>query len=78
MIHLTPHSGRPGGAGKEKTELELLEALLTQMKSIRIEARRLTRSGHPGVQAQGLKALAQAEDNIRWLKEELARAEEAQ
>lgn len=53
-------------------QIKELEKLLAEMKAIRLEARRLTRSGHPGVRAEGLAALAKAEDNIRWIHHELA------
>ena len=65
-VNLVPHGGQPAGK-KKKDELEELEELLTEMRSIRNDARRLTRSGHPGVAVQALKKMAQAEDNIRWI-----------
>lgn len=66
-VNLVPHSGQPAGKKKKKDELEELEELLTEMRSIRNDARRLTRSGNPAVSAQALSQMAQAEDNIRWL-----------
>ena len=75
-VNLIPHSGRPAGKPK-KDELEELEELLTEMRSLRNEARRLTRSGHPGVQAQALKHMSQAEDNIRWIHARMVEAKDA-
>ena len=76
-VNLVPHSGQPAGKKKKKDELEELEELLTEMRSIRNDARRLTRSGHPGVAEQALKKMAQAEDNIRWLHARMKEAKDA-
>lgn len=77
-VNLVPHSGQPAGKKKKKKdELEELEELLTEMRSIRNEARRLTRSGNPAVSAQALKHMSQAEDNIRWLHQQLREAKDA-
>lgn len=47
-----------------------LGELIEEMQEIRRDARRLTRSGHPGVRAEAMRALQQAEDHLRWLRYE--------
>lgn len=56
-----------------KSEIERLERMLEELKVIRIDARKLTKSGHPGVRAEALRHLANAEDDIRWLKRQLSK-----
>lgn len=46
---------------------EDLGALIEEVREVRREARALTRSGHPGVRAEALRALQRAEDYLRWL-----------
>jgi hypothetical protein len=57
----------------ERRDQKELERMLEELKTIRIDARRLTKSGHPGVRAEALRHLANAEDDIRWLKSQLAK-----
>jgi hypothetical protein len=58
---------------KQDTPVEELERMLEELMDIRIRARRLTKSGHPGVRAEALRFLANAEDDIRWLKTQLSK-----
>lgn len=77
FVRLAPRIG--GGDSippqhRKKDELKELEELLAEMRTIRNDARRLTRSGNPAVSGQALKYMAQAEDNIRWIHHQMREA----
>jgi hypothetical protein len=75
VLQLRPHSGRPAGKGKPKDrdEIEKYEQMIEELKEMRLEARQLTKSGHPGVRAEALRHLANAEDDLRWLRAQLSK-----
>lgn len=52
-------------------EIENLEQLLAELRAIRLEARRLARSGNPAVAAEGKRALAQCREQILWIHSQL-------
>lgn len=52
---------------------EKLEESLAKLYDLRLEARELKRSGHPGARAEGIKAEAQATDHIRWVREQMSK-----
>jgi hypothetical protein len=71
-VNLIPHSGRPAGK-PERGEIQKYEQMIEELKKIRQEARDLTRSGHPGVRAEALRHLSNAEDDLRWLKARISK-----
>jgi hypothetical protein len=74
VVNLVPRDGRPAGKKpKDRDEIEKYERMIEELKEIRLEARRLTKSGHPGVRAEALRHLANAEDDLRWLKAQLSK-----
>lgn len=54
----------------EWTELEDWE---TQLKALRIEARKLAKSGHPGVAAEGRRAEAKCDEDLAWVRSQLSK-----
>jgi hypothetical protein len=55
---------------EQRRELEDME---TRLKALRLEARVLKRSGHPGVKAEGVLAEAHINDQLAWIRGELSK-----
>lgn len=55
---------------EQRRELEDME---TRLKALRLEARALKRSGHPGVKAEGTRSEAYIDDQLAWVRGELSK-----
>lgn len=53
-----------------------LEDMATRLKALRLEARRLTKSGHPGVRAEAKRAGAYINDQLAWIRAQLSKEDE--
>lgn len=63
-----PYTPTPVLSKKKRKELE---RMIEELEDIKREARKLTRSGHPGVRAEALRHLENARQDLVWLRSEL-------
>lgn len=61
------------GEGLGGPSVKQLEESLAKLYDLRLEARELKRSGHPGARAEGIKAEAEATDHIRWVRQQMSK-----
>lgn len=56
-----------------KVDVEALQRGVEEMQTLRLEAKELARSGHPGVRAEGKRAVQECNENLAWLRAQLAK-----
>lgn len=62
----------------QEWSIEDLEAQLTELRSLRPDARALARSGNPGLRAEGEQALARIEEGVSYINGLLRKVKNAQ
>lgn len=67
-LNIVPRVPTPAATPREE-----LEQMLGELKGLRIEARQLTKSGHPGVRAEAFSSVAKLDSEIRWINHKLSK-----
>lgn len=65
------------GSARPQRQLEVdpdqLEDMSTRLKALRLEARKLGRSGNPAVAAEGKRAEAKCDEDLAWVRSQLSK-----